>query len=77
MIQLRDDDSWRLVGCWAYSLNETERNKSATEPEFYAVVRASTALRPHVEGTHPAVWTDHHSLKWLLSLAEFPSRLRR
>ena len=33
-------NDWRPVGYWSYSLNDSERNYSATERECFAVVWA-------------------------------------
>ena len=47
LLQQQDDDVWKPVGFWSYSLTDTERDYSPTERECYAVVWAMKTLRPH------------------------------
>ncbi|CDF38508.1 unnamed protein product [Chondrus crispus] len=70
-------NDWRLVGYWSYSINDSERNYSATERECFAVVWAVRTLRPYIEGTKFTVRTDHDALRWLMSLTESSGRLTR
>ena len=70
-------NDWRSVGYWSYSLNDSERNYSATERECFAVVWAVRTLRPYVEGTRFTVRTDHDALRWLMSLTKSSGRLTR
>ena len=77
LLQEQDDNEFRPVGYWSYSLNPAERNYSATERECYAVVWAITSLRPYIEGTKFNVRTDHDALRWLMSLTDSSGRLTR
>ena len=77
LLQEQDDKSLQPVGYWSYSLNDTERNYSATERECYSVVWSVTTLRPYVEGTKFSIRTDHDALRWLMSLTESTGRLTR
>ena len=70
-------NDWRPVRYWSYSLNDSERNCSATERECFAVVWAVRTLRPYVEGTKFTVRTYHDALRWLMSLTESSVRLTR
>ena len=77
LLQEQEDGEWSPVGYWSYSLNDAERNYSATERECYAVVWAITSLRPYIEGTRFTVRTDHDALRWLMTLTESSGRLTR
>lgn len=78
LLQEQDEPGdWRPVGYWSYSLNDAERNYSATERECYAVVWAIRSLRPYIEGTKFTVRTDHDALRWLMTLSESSGRLTR
>ena len=71
LLQEHDEaNDWRPVGYWSSSLNDIERNYSATERECYAVVWAVRILRPYVEGTKLTIRTDYDALSWLMSLME-------
>lgn len=64
LLQLQEDEFWRSVGYWSNSLNDAERNYSATKRKSYAVVWAVTTLQPYIEGTHSTVGSDHDLLNW-------------
>ena len=67
-------NDWRPVGYWSYSLNDSGRNYSATEREFFAVVWAVRTI-PYVEGTKLTVRTDQEAWMCLVSLTETSGRL--
>ena len=70
-------DEWEPIGFFSKTLNDAERNYSATERECYAVVWGVTTLRPYVEGQSFTVRTDHDALKWLMNLEDPSGRLAR
>ena len=77
LLQEQDDETYKPVGYWSYSLNDTERNYSPTERECYSVVWSVTTLRPYIEGTKFTIRTDHDALRWLMTLTESTGRLTR
>ena len=72
-----DPNDWSPVGYWSKTLNDAERNYSATERECFAVVWAVTTLRPYIEGTRFTIRTDHDALRWLMTLTDSSGRLTR
>jgi hypothetical protein len=54
-----------------------ERNYSTTEKECLAIVWFVIRLRPYLEGQRFIIRTDHHSLRWVLNLADAQGRLAR
>jgi hypothetical protein len=70
-------DGTHPIGYWCRSLNPAERNYSTTEKEFLAIVWDILQLRPYFEGQKFLIRTDHHSLRWVLNLADAQGRLAR
>jgi len=57
LLQQQDEESpnvWTPIGYWSKSLNDAERNYSATERECYSVVWAITILRPYTGSCAPS-----------------------
>jgi RNase H-like domain found in reverse transcriptase len=64
-------------GYWSRLWNPVERNYSTTEKECLAIVGDILTLRPHLDGERFLIRTDHHSLRWVLNLADAQGRLAR
>jgi len=78
LLQQQDEErpnDWTPIGYWSKSLNDAERNYTATERECYSVVWAITILRPYIEGLKFHVRTDHEALRWLMTLTDASGRL--
>ncbi|KAG5871811.1 hypothetical protein JTB14_013586 [Gonioctena quinquepunctata] len=68
LTQNHPDVGKRVVSYLSRSLTKQERKCSTTERECLAVICSKEKLRPHIEGTHFTVVTDHWSLCWLNNL---------
>ena len=70
--------SRRPVAFGGRKLNKSECNYSTTEKECLAVIEALKAYRPYLLGREFDLFTDHESLKWLLTrTTEHSGRLWR
>lgn len=67
----------RVIAYASRTLNNAERNYSATELECLAVLWGIRKMRGYVEGYHFQVITDHQSLRWLQKLESPTGRLGR
>ena len=64
--------------CYASkTLIEAQINYTTTEKELLAVVYALEKFRPYILGSKIIIYTDHASLKYLLSNKEAKPRLIR
>jgi hypothetical protein len=61
----------------SFTLNEAERNYSATEKECLAIVKCVRKLRPYLIGKHFIIETDHQVLRWLFNVKDPSSKLVR
>ena len=58
-------------------LNKAERNYSTTEREALGVIFGIKKFQPYIHGRKFILHTDHHSLKWLMSITDPTGRLAR
>ena len=59
------------------TLNEAQRNYTTTEKELMAVVYALDKFRAYLLGAEIIIFTDHSSLKYLLTKKNAKARLIR
>ena len=64
----------------AYSsrtLNQSERNLSATEREALAVITAIKYYQHYIAGRHFTIFSDHAALRWLMGIKDPTGKLAR
>jgi hypothetical protein len=82
ILMQRDDDKPRgqqfcSIGYQSYTFSKTEQNYSVTEKEALALIVSIKYFRSYIEGRDFTVFTDHHALKYLMTLKEAKGRLAR
>jgi hypothetical protein len=77
LLQDQPDGSKQPLSYYIRELTNAEKNYSTTEQECHAIFWAVLQLRPYIDRKRFAIRTDHHDLKWVMSLADVPLRLAR
>lgn len=67
----------RVVGYHSQKFTATQQKYMTAERECLAVLSGIEKFRPHIEGVHFTVVTDHASLLWLQNLKDPSGRLAR
>ncbi len=74
----RDNNGRDVVVAYASrALHKSERPYSTPEKECLAVIWALEHFRPYIEGLHVKFFSDHSSLRWLMSRPNLSGRLAR
>ncbi|GAA6084489.1 uncharacterized protein LOC114911879 [Tachysurus ichikawai] len=74
----RDDRGRDVVVAYAIrTLNKAEKPYSTSEKECLAVIWALEHFRSYIEGLHVTIFSDHNSLRWLMSWPNLSGRLAR
>ncbi|KAL6471539.1 hypothetical protein MHYP_G00201890 [Metynnis hypsauchen] len=66
-----------VVAYASRTLHKSEKPYSTTEKECLAVIWALEHFRPYIEGLPVTVYTDHSSLRWLMSRPNLTGQLVR
>jgi len=61
----------------SHTLNDAQLNYTVTEKEFLAAIFGFEKFRPYLIGSHVIVYTDHSTLKHLVSKKDAKPRLVR
>ena len=77
VLSQKQDGLERVIAYGWRALNSAEQNYSTTEQEALAVVEGIKHFEPYIYGRKFTIYTDHHSLKWLMTLKEPRGRLCR
>ena len=67
----------RIICCTSRSLNQAEKEYSATMLECFAIVWAVAKFRPYLMSIPFEVYTDHYALQWLKTMRTGSALLHR
>jgi hypothetical protein len=73
--QLDEEGKEYVIAYASRSNNKDENNYSSYEGECLAVVWAIIYFRPYLYGTNFTLYTDHQSIKWLMSNDKLTGKL--
>ena len=73
----REDGKPYVIYYASKTLNEVQRNYTTTEEKFLAIVFALDKFRAYLIGSFIVVFTDHSTLKYLLTKQDAKARLIR
>ena len=73
----RKDNKPYVIHYASKTLNDAQLNYTTTEKKLLAVVFALDKFRSYILGSHIVVFTDHSTLKYLLSKNDAKPRLIR
>ena len=73
----REDGKPYVIYYASKMLNEVQRNYTTTEKELLAIVFALDKFRAYLVGSFIVVFTDHSTLKYLLTKQDAKARLIR
>ena len=71
------DNRQHVIYYSSRTLNDAQQNYTTTEKEFLAVVFALEKFRPYLLGSKTVIFTDHSTLKYLMTKKDAKARLIR
>lgn len=77
LMQKDSNGSDVVVAYASRALHKSEKPYSTPEKECLAVIWALEHFRPYIEGLHVTIFSDHSSLRWLMSRPNLSGRLAR
>ena len=66
-----------VIACAGCSLNSAELSYLATEKEALPVIEGIKKFQPYLYGRKFTIHTDHHALKWLMTIKDVTGHLAR
>ena len=77
VLLLNTENKRHPVAFYSQKLKKNELNWTVTQKECFSIVRSLEKFRNYVWGREIKVFSDHHSLQWLLDLKDPCARLAR